>query len=602
MSKFAGYFSDSNFNGNLSGGEGYLADKEELLELLKQYNENAEEKINDFNSNATNKTDEFNENYIEKLGLFNEDANVQRIADLEDEVESLNQDLNGVAVNSEELIEESLTVNDSADKVRFNKFSVQGASDQVVRSGKNFLNLPEEYSVTGVVNELPISLEPGEYTISCKSVVSDGSATRFLIYLRFEDATSLSVYTYFDTLKTTFSIAKKAVNFNLYSQDLYASSQGVTTVFEGLQIEEGTVATEYEEPGASPSTEYPSEIKNVTSVNGKIVGKNWFDKNNYNLINAYIVVDSPEIILPNDGGTQNQCVYIRCKPNTRYTISKKVGQRFGAAYSINTPAPGITVYGCRTNPTASTLTILTGETAKYLIVYIRNGNNQNELTLQEVLDSLQIEENSKATPYEAYQGQTFAFPLAENQKMYQDSYLAEDGIHHKRGTIIYNGSEEWTTASSLNNDESCWFTVAKPSNMLIALLAKGEIMSDHFKNYNCYAATNLEDGICTHASGGVMVRIKKSNLLDTTTQSFKNWLAEHNVTVEYPLAEEEIIPYTTEQKQAYESLKNLYTYKGTTHVFFDDEVSPKADLIYRKDIETLINNLQTAIVAIGGEE
>ena len=57
------------------------------------------------------------------------------------------------------------------------------------------------------------------------------------------------------------------------------------------------------------------------------------------------------------------------------------------------------------------------------------------------------------------------------------------------------------------------------------------------------------------------------------------------------LNEEEIIPYTAEQKQAYNLLKQLYTYKGITYVFFTNDFSPKADVIYRKDVENIFTSL-----------
>ena len=130
-------------------------------------------------------------------------------------------------------------------------------------------------------------------------------------------------------------------------------------------------------------------------------GKNLFDKDNANIINTYLV-GSGNGVLPSDGGTENNCIYIPCKTNTTYTIQKMIGKRFGVAYTYNLPAQGVTAYNKTVDNTATNITITTDSSANYLVVYLRNGNLNGEITLQQALDSLQIEQGSTATDYEPY--------------------------------------------------------------------------------------------------------------------------------------------------------------------------------------------------------
>ena len=130
-------------------------------------------------------------------------------------------------------------------------------------------------------------------------------------------------------------------------------------------------------------------------------GKNLFDKDNANIINTYIA-GSGNGVLPSDGGSENKCVYIPCKQNTTYTIQKMIGKRFGVAYTYETPAQGVMAYNKTVDNNVASITITTDSSAKYLVVYLRNGNASGEITLQQALDSLQIEKGSTATDYEPY--------------------------------------------------------------------------------------------------------------------------------------------------------------------------------------------------------
>ena len=54
------------------------------------------------------------------------------------------------------------------------------------------------------------------------------------------------------------------------------------------------------------------------------------------------------------------------------------------------------------NYNASSITITTGLTAKYLVAYIYNAEQDAPITADEIIASVQIEKGSTATPYEPY--------------------------------------------------------------------------------------------------------------------------------------------------------------------------------------------------------
>lgn len=175
---------------------------------------------------------------------------------------------------------------------------------------------------------------------------------------------------------------------------LYLNSAGTITI-EEPQLERGSQATSY--------SEYfpPIELNKIGTYQDSIkksTGKNLFDKDNVNVINAYI--DGTSGVITSD--SPSRTIYIPCKSNTTYTISKIVSSRFRVSYSSSTPAIGTTTSGIVSDYTNTTITITTGANANYLVVWLYNSNSDTSITLQQVLDSIMINEGSTALPYEPY--------------------------------------------------------------------------------------------------------------------------------------------------------------------------------------------------------
>lgn len=175
------------------------------------------------------------------------------------------------------------------------------------------------------------------------------------------------------------------------------SSRTVSTKF---QLEKGNTKTEFEKYVGgypSPNPDYPSKIISIGEKS-----KNQFDKNNYKFINGYLDGSSKLV------SSSTYCVYIKCKSNTTYTVSKTQlfdNDRFCVFDMAEEPQINdyaLSFVGTRSGiNTQTSLTLRTNNTANYLCVFLKAGNNPNA-TLGEILETIQIEENSIATPYESY--------------------------------------------------------------------------------------------------------------------------------------------------------------------------------------------------------
>lgn len=118
--------------------------------------------------------------------------------------------------------------------------------------------------------------------------------------------------------------------------------------------------------------------------------ENLFDKDNTNVINGYI----------NSAGTitsdaYNRTIYIPCKPNTTYTISKIISQRFRVGTYSSTPQINSTTSNYGGNFTDASITITSGVYDNYLAVWLYNGG-LDTLTYEQIIDTLQIKEHIKA--------------------------------------------------------------------------------------------------------------------------------------------------------------------------------------------------------------
>jgi phage minor structural protein len=216
-----------------------------------------------------------------------------------------------------------------------------------------------------------------------------------------------------------------------------------------------------------------------------------------------------------------------------------------------------------------TITVDSSFTSPKLVIYANN---------KEIFKSLfenyeiQLNKGTVAKPYEPHKQQTEYFPLSEGQKLYKNSYLVDDGIHHKRNQVVLDGSDDegWTL---LNSDKNTY----KLSNFINGNGNDNSfnypILSNYFKSDT---QANVFEGVKNtiqalggnvnglYISFGKDSDINRVSLLRTFLKA--KYDAGTPVIVEYDLAEEEIVPYTEDQKKAWEKLRHFTLFRGINNI------------------------------------
>lgn len=291
--------------------------------------------------------------------------------------------------------------------------------------------------------------------------------------------------------------------------------QGSVTAF---QLEEGTVATGYVPYN---SLEIKDVGKNLYAGNEITINGTYSSNTSVNLGSRYLSEGTYTISLTNS------------LPNNSYIY-------LGANGSIAT--------AIRNKATFT----LTEEQNVPMRLVVKAGTYSNFTT------KIMIEKGMVVTDYEPHQQQTEYFPLSEGQKLYKNSYLVDDGIHHSRKQVVLDGTETgWYTLANQTGTNTSYFCIPK-SDMKKA----STLICDKFINRNVWNTD--EEGIQSIIDNLIRLRINTSRA--STVAELKTWLSNNPIRVEYELAEEEIVPYTEDQKEAWEKLRHFTLFRGINNI------------------------------------
>ena len=579
--------------------------------------------------------------------------------ELKAENERLRQDMNAYPSNEAE--GEYITLTDSADS-RFNKFKILGKSEQATRSGKNIFNMN---NVSNNHNGISYSYENGIFTLN--GTLQEGNYVEYQYFVNIPIKQGKYYRISFKELSGTktgdgdfFIHAGSSINDektwgwiqtkdvlaktpsgdgNIYNIVIYGvKAKNEQLVFNNykfqVQIEEvpnaNSPATEYEEYGAMPSPEFPSEIKNITT------NVNVINTNENLVLSGYSTPKSDtdfwstsssgftpledgwgRFELDNTKGNNNNYVnaFISFK-KFKNIIKLKTSYKLLVEFrNINMSGSSNEDYMCITTGSGNepfvNCQFYKNDLSKNLryskklnpypydtnithlfrsFLSVSPGNS----TSLEVRVSL-MEENSTQTDV-VVDNQEFVFPLSEGQKFCEGDYLADDGIHHKGTQVELDGTETILTPTNLGNVTR--FLINKKIEPNSYINRENQLCS-HF-SYLYKFNENVEHFYIEDNFGNVYVYINTTIASDV--ESFKSWLISQKeagtpVTIEYELAEEEIEPFTEEQQKAYDEIVNTAkTYKTVTNIFSTNEISPKFEVEYRQDIKSLINNVSQAVL------
>lgn len=294
------------------------------------------------------------------------------------------------------------------------------------------------------------------------------------------------------------------------------------------QLERGSIATEYEP---------------YNSIVAKSNGKNLFDKDNANIMNGFI--NPTGGIIQENANTK--MLYIKCKPNTTYTISKIESTRFVAGTTSEKPSFGMYSTVVKSDYTANKISITSSGSDNYLSVFYYN-KTTDTLSEQEILDSIQIEEGTIATEYEPYQESKLTYSLNDNFVAEQD-YIQDNKLYKNVAKVVLDGSENWNISGDV-------FYCASITNYSRSNNIPASNYYVGIKNVGNATGVNVNNTICFNRGTTPRLYVKDDRF--TSVTDFKQWLSEHPVEVYYQLE----TPTTINLKPSGE----LKTYKDYTSI------------------------------------
>lgn len=359
-----------------------------------------------------------------------------------------------------------------------------------------------------------------------------------------------------------------------------------------------------------PSPDYPSEIKNIDgNIGFKVEGKNRLNGNKPDGAN-YATAS-----LDNDVITIYSTV-INTTPHVRYELDVTEGDviRINSILLDNTSQIIMQIYtNSWTSVANSILHYSKGTDIKSYAYTVPNNVTKVRFLLYSTYEipsgvissrykNTIVTINNSDMTYEPYKSQVVTFPLGE-EKLMEGSYLADDGIHNKKKQIVLDGTEDYINQAQ--GVDSIFYTASKAQDMR----ETSELLCSHFRYSKNIEDVKMNIGIGALYENYIYFGIDVETIgatadmtLAQKTEKWKSYLAEQKangtpIVIEYYLAEEEIEHYTTEQREAYNKIKELYSYKGTTHITCENEVSCIFQTGYYKDLETILNNMQAQILA-----
>lgn len=265
--------------------------------------------------------------------------------------------------------------------------------------------------------------------------------------------------------------------------------------------------------------------------------------------------------------------YIKVKPNTKYTLSSNSQQLivyicYDSKYNFISGGAEI-----------GSVTFATPKNCCF--IKIRNDNNGN------LKPSIQLEEGTVATDYEPYKEQLIEYLLDEPLRSSPNG--AEDEIVDAKlimrcGEVIITGNENIVLAETSTNTLRVNINTAIPNSNI----SKINVLCDKLPSYSQEQLGSLDiNGISSHSTHGIQIRIDKSLLTTSDIQGVQNWVKANPLKVIYDL----ISPIEIPLKEV-SPLKLLWSQDDTTHITSDNLLPPTISCKIPSNIPAVISALR----------
>lgn len=393
----------------------------------------------------------------------------------------------------------------------------------------------------------------------------------------------------FDNKTTTVptgALINDAINDNIVYTPIGKTSQNTTSIAGG---------DEYD----SPSPEHEQTINNVNGdVHILFCQKNLFDKTttpSYKSSVSVTVTDEGLRITDGASSSGNHYADIPIMWGIENLVGRKL--RVKATWTNSASNKGRLIFRVNGNSVGQQAT--SGNTLTYTVSDELPNNSKFSLSLysnyggtvakNDYVDysNIIVTLDDTDMEYEPYKGKAILFPLEEGQALMQNSYLADDGIHHKKRRKIFTGTETISYDSQY-----------KKYNMNIAQDAVKQTTHGVFSNY---CTTDGSFRIVTGNSTAYLWLWDINSIFEESVTTLKTWLAEkytgeNPFIAEYPCNNEWIESYTEEQQLAWNQIKQLQSYKNKLQIFSSsNNLAPDNKITYLINPLTDIDNRLKAL-------
>ena len=206
--------------------------------------------------------------------------------------------------------------------------------------------------------------------------------------------------------------------------------------------------------------------------------------------------------------------------------------------------------------------------------------------------TMQLEENSVVTSYEPFKSNILTTPedvtLRGIGTSFKDELNLLTGELTKRvGEIVFDGSEDWSTASFNASNTECVIFVTTISDKT----SNWRYSCDMFKTCvaDVISVENVE-GVCNGGGPtGLFINVSKTKA--STVEDFKNWLSNNNVTVQYQSIESvKTVDLSVVDQNGNDT--KLSTFNDITHVTLSSEgLIPEAEFKVATKNEEVLNTM-----------
>ena len=395
----------------------------------------------------------------------------------------------------------------------------------------------------------------------------------------------------------------------------FASLTG-TFIIKDWLVKKGDLA-DWEDYGASPSLDYPSEVQavgdngnvEIVKSNKNILDFGNVDSSKIKYENSRITIKDPTTYLYNTicNILNNNFLYGKTLSFTFVANGKVTGDNYvNLVFYTNKRSYLIEkIYnkGTYSNSKFSkTITLEDEERFNQCLVY--TAGTTCDLTID-----VQVEIADEASEVIEHEGNTYPIPV-QKPFLKGDYFIKEDNqwkeVHLREKRNIKDDIQNAVLSSTTN-------FIYFPNLLASTAFYKTNnddvgVISNILRHtsYNNMNNASIDYGIGISDAGSLVIRIKEF----TTLEEYKNALNNENYYYYYPLRNASKIECTGEQTQVLEQIIKDGTYKEVTHFYTTEDLKPTIELTYYKDLETLfnkqaelentLNNVQAQILELGG--